>query len=164
VLLDGSGFAKLTDFGLSRSLGAGTESGEGTYQITSALPIRWSAPESLSQREASVASDVYSLGITMWEVYSRGKLPFAEKVDNTAVVAAVVSGERPERPDDTPDDIWDWMQRCWTADPASRPRAGEVSRALDTATIDLSSAGPDSVNAGSAFTPSTAPVDDYQGV
>ena len=41
------------------------------------IPIRWTAPEALEHLEYHTASDVWSYGILMWEIFSGGKLPYA---------------------------------------------------------------------------------------
>ena len=39
------------------------------------IPIRWTAPEAISYRKFSSASDTWSYGIVMWEVMSYGERP-----------------------------------------------------------------------------------------
>lgn len=40
------------------------------------IPIRWTAPEAISYRKFSSASDAWSYGIVMWEVMSFGERPY----------------------------------------------------------------------------------------
>lgn len=40
------------------------------------IPIRWTAPEAISYRKFTSASDVWSYGIVMWEVMSYGERPY----------------------------------------------------------------------------------------
>lgn len=42
------------------------------------IPIRWTAPEAIAYRKFTSASDVWSYGITMWEVISYGERPYWE--------------------------------------------------------------------------------------
>jgi len=42
------------------------------------IPIRWTAPEAISYRKFTSASDVWSYGIVMWEVMSYGERPYWE--------------------------------------------------------------------------------------
>ena len=42
------------------------------------IPIRWTAPEAITQRTFTTASDVWSYGILMWEVLSYGDRPYWE--------------------------------------------------------------------------------------
>lgn len=40
------------------------------------IPVRWTAPEAIAFRKFTSASDVWSLGIVMWEVMSYGERPY----------------------------------------------------------------------------------------
>lgn len=40
------------------------------------IPIRWTAPEAITYRKFSSASDVWSYGIVMWEVLAYGERPY----------------------------------------------------------------------------------------
>lgn len=69
------------------------------------IPIRWTAPEAISYRKFSSASDAWSYGIVMWEVMSYGERPYWEMsnqdvsiVVNTRVVyTTVISYEKKPR-------------------------------------------------------------------
>ena len=39
-----------------------------------AVPVRWMAPESLRYTKFSSASDVWAYGVTIWEIYTLGKV------------------------------------------------------------------------------------------
>jgi len=68
---------KVGDFGLLREL----PKDEDIYISLgkSLAPIRWMAPESLERREFSIASDVWSFGVLMWEMCQPTKLPYEVK-------------------------------------------------------------------------------------
>lgn len=57
---------KVCDFGLSRAL-------EDTYYraTQSKMPIKWTSPEAIRYRKFTPKSDVWSYGVTMWEVFYR---------------------------------------------------------------------------------------------
>ena len=42
-------------------------------------------------------TDVYAYGITLWELFSYGKIPYLE-LDNRAVIQTVLAGTRPSIP------------------------------------------------------------------
>lgn len=70
IMLDGRGRAVMTDFGLANL--AGRIEG---YDIRSGTPA-YMAPEQLEGREVTVRSDIYSLGLVLYEVFT-GKRAFA---------------------------------------------------------------------------------------
>jgi serine/threonine protein kinase len=74
VLLVNENFAKVSDFGMSRAL----SSGKDYYKARSASkwPLKWFAPECIYYYKFSSKSDVWSYGVTLWEVMSRGDMPY----------------------------------------------------------------------------------------
>ena len=57
---------KLGDFGLARYLPEGQD--HWLMDKSSRLPVRYMAPETVSDKRFSEASDVWSFGVTMWEI------------------------------------------------------------------------------------------------
>ena len=57
---------------------------EGNYYLAkkgAKIPIKWTAPEALHYRKYSTASDVWSFGCLMYEVWSMGCKPFMERTN-----------------------------------------------------------------------------------
>src|SRR5438105_235167 len=69
VMLDSRGQVLLTDFGL-----AGIAGEIAGHDITSGTPA-YMAPEQLAGEEVTIRSDIYSLGLVLYEIFT-GKLPF----------------------------------------------------------------------------------------
>lgn len=84
----------MSDFGISRLL---TTPEEENITKSYAGPVRWMAPESLSQRyrlplmpsKYSVKSDVWSFGVTVWETFSRARKPYMHTADLHEVIILV---------------------------------------------------------------------------
>ena len=82
----------------------------------------WTAPEVLGGEPNTPASDVYSFGIVMWEVFSR-KEPYDgfEGDASDAMEQIVLEGLRPDKLTTVSPDIMALMESCWQHDPAARP-------------------------------------------
>jgi serine/threonine protein kinase len=77
------------------------------------------APEVIAKMEYSFASDVYSIGMLMWEI-SSGQPPFVYKHDYDLAIK-IINGMRPRIIPGTPLEYKELMEQCWDADPTKRP-------------------------------------------
>ncbi|KAF4582455.1 hypothetical protein EYR38_002580 [Pleurotus pulmonarius] len=126
--------ALLTDFGLSLMLDDVRSRSTATHAGSSRGTLRWMAPECLNGHRANEASDVYSLGMTIWEVYSE-ELPLATFFERVIAFQIETKQLRPERPQRLAEDgIWELIQRCWAHDPSRRPKVEDVRHALKSYT------------------------------
>ncbi len=126
-LLGARKVVKIADFGLTR---------QGTYKLTNesttkAVPIKWTAPETLLTGEFTKEGDVWSFGVLMWEIFADGAEPWPGR-DLKETFKSVRSGEKMEMPKGCPADIETLMHKCWHLTPANRPTITEVRETLET--------------------------------
>lgn len=118
---------KISDVGLARSI----KSSEYVSTKSNSTPVRWSAPESLKDRIYTFKSDVWSLGVLIWEIFSHGKTPYKEIRDNPKVYDKVVNQRvYLDRPDMCPHNVYAVLMTCWSYNPQDRPQAEDVHAAL----------------------------------
>ena len=78
------------------------------------------APEVLIEKEYTFKSDVYGIGMLMWEI-SSGQPPFVNYQHDYYLAMNIVNGIRPKIVSGTPLKYKILMERCWDADPEKRP-------------------------------------------
>ncbi|KAM6469223.1 ephrin type-A receptor 1 isoform 1-T1 [Liasis olivaceus] len=128
ILVSNTLQCKVSDFGLSRIL---ENDVEGTYETKGGkIPIRWTAPEAIANRIFTSASDVWSFGIVMWEVFSYGDKPYGD-MSNQEVMKSIEDGYRLPPPVDCPSILYDLMKVCWSYDRTRRPRFREIHAQLE---------------------------------
>ncbi len=127
VLLDASYGAKLTDFGLSKVKSESRSQSMATRTNREAVgTIAWMAPELFGRKAIyTQKSDIYSFGITLWELASR-KIPFADAGNPALIPSWVSQGEREDIPKDCPQKLASLITACWDASPDKRPDANAV--------------------------------------
>ena len=92
VLLTAAWKAKVSDFGLSRQLYGNPSYEQQTRDAR--LPCRWMAPECFAG-SFSTKSDVWAFGILAWEIFSLGKIPYADiEITDSGQFADLLRGGR----------------------------------------------------------------------
>jgi Protein kinase domain len=127
ILLGPDGMVKVTDFGIAKAV-LGSDL---TETDTTLGTVRYFSPEQVEGRVIDGRSDVYSLGVVLYEMLC-AHVPFAAETD--VAVALMHVRERPDPPSShAPVPAWldEATLRCLAKDPAERfATAGELRRAL----------------------------------
>nr|XP_045585928.1 insulin receptor-related protein-like [Procambarus clarkii] len=125
-LLDHNLTLKIGDFGLSRNLQSNYYRKEGH----GVLPVRWMAPESLQFSVYSSQSDVWSYGVLLWEMATRGDTPYKNNTNDEVMRLVVEQRARLGSPPHCPLPLLTVMRRCWNYNPARRPSFSAVASFL----------------------------------
>ncbi|ONI84770.1 serine/threonine protein kinase [Saccharothrix sp. ALI-22-I] len=123
VLLAEDGTAKIADFGIARAVGEGTVSDARVIVGTPAFL----APEVAAGEEATFASDVFSLGSTLYAVLEGGP-PFGTVDNPYALLRRVSAGEITPPRSNGP--LAEVLLRILRRDPAQRPTMAEAHTLL----------------------------------
>uniref|UniRef100_A0A4W6F479 Protein kinase domain-containing protein n=1 Tax=Lates calcarifer TaxID=8187 RepID=A0A4W6F479_LATCA len=111
---------KVADFGLLTLYVLPHQDSVYTASRSTKIPVRWTAPEAAIYQKFSVKSDVWSFGVLLYEMMSRGKMPY-EGILNKEVLDLLSSGFRLPCPTRCPQNIYRIMMDCWAAEPSKRP-------------------------------------------
>lgn len=89
----------------------------------------WLAPESLMDQKFSLKSDIWCLGMLMWEMFTLGQQPY-DGLDLEAHKQAMKNGTRPSKPADAHFTLYRTMKSCWRYDGEGRPTADQILQQL----------------------------------
>jgi tetratricopeptide (TPR) repeat protein len=137
IVVTPGGRVKVQDFGLSRSVlvdtgEALTHSQSLTDDADGAGTASYVAPEVLSGESATPASDIWSLGVVLFEM-TAGSLPFTGR--SIALAGAILDAPMPPLPTAVPAPLGVVIRRCLEKNPARRfPTASDARRALESCT------------------------------
>ncbi|XP_039508295.1 epidermal growth factor receptor-like isoform X2 [Pimephales promelas] len=122
VLVKTPQHVKITDFGLAKLLNAD----EKEYHADGGkVPIKWMALESILHRTYTHQSDVWSYGVTVWELMTFGTKPY-DGIPAREIAEVLEKGERLPQPPICTIDVYMIMVKCWMIDSESRPRFREL--------------------------------------
>ncbi|KAF7971719.1 hypothetical protein HWV62_20085 [Athelia sp. TMB] len=133
ILIDDTGNAVLSDFAMSSV--RSDMSRHSTQNDAAAIDLvgsrNWMAPEILTGSSLTFASDMYSFGMTIYEIFAED-IPLGHIEDCALHTLVVQQSLRPERPNSQLllDSTWFLANGCWSESPSHRPIAREVCAIL----------------------------------
>ena len=118
-------FCKVANFEKARVMDKGIYMG----QVTEKISIKWTAPEAAIHYGFSIKSDVWSFGVTLYEIITYGGPPYPGMTSGE-VLAKTAQGYRMPPPPGCPERLYDMMLNCWLEDPDDRPTFATLQREL----------------------------------
>lgn len=120
VLITSYFVCKIADFGVSQNVNPATDEDDPSPQMVGTL--FYLAPEIFDRKLYSISSDIYALGLTLWEILSVEELfvgmsPFEARRLNARPDLSQVSAS-----------FADVLSSCWATEPEQRPSAAFVYR------------------------------------
>ena len=77
---------QIADFGLSRDL----QNEDYYVSHGGRIPVKWTAPEALTYRKYSTASDVWSYGVLLYEIWAMGIKPFRDSTNSEVCLVNLI--------------------------------------------------------------------------
>jgi serine/threonine protein kinase len=121
IFFDSTNSAIIGDLGISKSA---TESIDDNNNENYGI-IPYMATEIFQGQKYTKASDIYSLGMIMWELMT-GRRPFWNRNHDTELIIDICDGLRPSIVTNAPEGYIELMKECWHPDPDKRPTADDI--------------------------------------
>ncbi|XP_055716088.1 fibroblast growth factor receptor homolog 1-like isoform X3 [Phlebotomus papatasi] len=128
VLVSDDYVMKIADFGLARDI---QDTDYYRKATNGRLPIKWMAPESLTDKFYDTKSDVWSYGILLWEIMSFGEQPYPSIYSADDLNVFLRCDHRLDKPKRCSNNIYMLMRQCWQFNPQDRPNFSQLVVDLD---------------------------------
>jgi serine/threonine protein kinase len=124
---------KLTDFGLTSVSKLYSVVDNSDLTSMTIIPTRYAAPEllqNLKRLDYSEQSDVYSMGVLMWEACACGKLPYSNIDDSEIIRQHKLKDKKLPQPALCSNRLWNIIDECWEFEPKNRPRFQSLKESI----------------------------------
>lgn len=125
ILLCDENVVKITNFGKSRERIENIKLKLEEVNQVPLVPIpsefKWMALETISDQVLNQYSDVWSLGVLLWELFSLAQEPYSEIDTHENIYFKLRDGYRMAKPRYSTKDIYCIMLNCWNVNPDTRP-------------------------------------------
>ena len=132
ILVKNPNHVKIADFGLAQMVDNANET---VIETGGRMPLKWLAIECIEQGLYSHKSDVWSFGVTIWELLTYGKRPFPN-VNVKDLLNLLKKGGRLEQPENCSTELYTLMLTCWFFDPETRPKFTKIAEDLSHMALD----------------------------
>uniref|UniRef100_A0A915D6W2 receptor protein-tyrosine kinase n=1 Tax=Ditylenchus dipsaci TaxID=166011 RepID=A0A915D6W2_9BILA len=134
VLVKNINHVEVTDFGLAQML----QGSETSVVIEGRVAVKWLAIESLRQQIYTERTDVWSFGVTCWEILTFGQTPPYKELGlprdhklARELAYQLEKGYRLKQPANCSQELYQEMLNCWLVDPGSRPTFRQIKERLE---------------------------------
>ena len=126
ILVGENNDCKIANFGLARLI----QDDEYTAREGVKFPIRWTPPEAALYNRFTIKSDVWSYGILLTELITKGRIPYPG-MTNGEVLAKLDQGYRMPCPPGCPEPLYTLMLDCWKLEADDRPTFETLKHMLE---------------------------------
>ncbi|CAJ0923954.1 unnamed protein product, partial [Mesorhabditis belari] len=120
IVITEKNICRIADFGLARRANKSYYRKDFGKHQNDLLPLQWMSPESIESGYYTQASDVWSYGILLYELFTLGDRPYPG-IPLEEIYPRVRNGERNKKPEFVHDDLYNFMLKCWNSKTKERP-------------------------------------------
>lgn len=123
ILINAALSPMISDFGLSREVVSGDDY---SSNENDSLPLKWMAPEAIKSNHFTKSTDIWSFGIVVWEIVTKGGKPHEHMEVTEAKIQIRDYFLTPAIPPGTDPTMEVIMTQCWYKDPDMRPSPKDI--------------------------------------
>ncbi|ESN92720.1 hypothetical protein HELRODRAFT_164816 [Helobdella robusta] len=126
---------RLTNLGVSRQV---YEADYCLCPCQQVLSLRWCPTEQVVSGEAGWFTEIWSMGVLLWEIFTGGNRPYGILSDSQLLLE-MQSGKQPvpQLPVEFPQEIRETVDGCWHPDPQRRVTASTLRKNLENAGLNI---------------------------